>query len=346
MKSFKKGKNMAKNEDIKKKYELEKTSNNNKKMNDFLKEAEEECGKGCVFSLFSEEKVNVKRCSSGFLSLDEILGGGFPYGRIIEIFGPEATGKTTLALHAIAEVQKVGGLGLFIDAEHSLNPAYVKNIGIKNLLFSQPEHGESIFKILSIAEKNKIDIVVVDSVASLVPKAEIEGDITDNQIALQARLMSKGVRKLVSLHPEIIIIFINQLRSKAVGFGGYGNLETPTGGNALKYFSSIRLEMRKSETLKVGDKVIGSKIKIKTIKNKVASPYQECFMDLIFGEGFDKNGDILEMALKKGIIKKMGSWYEYNNKKIAQGRENAISYLKNNPKETEMIVSNIKNKIK
>lgn len=311
---------------------------NTKEIEECLKEVEKKLGKECVVPLSSEEKINTKRCSSGFLSLDEILGGGFPYGRVIEIYGPEGTGKTTLALHAIAEVQKKGGTALFIDSEHSLNPDYVENIGIdkKKLLFSQPNCGEDAFTLISLMQET-VDIIVVDSVASLVPKAIIEGDIEDNQIALQARLMSKGMGIIINKNKKLksIIIFINQLRSKP-GIT-FGTSETTTGGKALKYYSSIRLEIRRTEFIKEGDKNIGSKVKIKSMKNKVASPYQECYMDLIYGKGFDKYNDILEMAIRKNIIKKTASWYEYNGNKIAQGKENTINYLKKNPKEFEKI---------
>ena len=297
---------------------------------------EKQYGKGSVMKLGDNSAhMNVEAVPTGSLSLDLALGiGGLPKGRIIEIYGPESSGKTTVALHAVAEVQKRGGIAGFIDAEHALDPVYAKNIGvdIDNLYISQPDCGEQALEIAeTMVRSGAVDIVIVDSVAALVPKAEIDGDMGDSHVGLQARLMSQALRKLTSIvsKSNCIVIFINQLREK-IGVM-FGNPETTTGGRALKFYSSVRLDVRRVEALKQGGEVVGNHTRVKIVKNKVAPPFKEAEFDIMFGQGISKEGDILDLATDAGIINKSGAWYAYNGEKIGQGRENAKNYLKENP---------------
>ena len=311
-----------------------------------ISQIEKQYGKGSVMKLGdSSAQMNVESVPSGSLSLDLALGiGGFPRGRIIEIYGPESSGKTTVALHAVAEVQKIGGIAGFIDAEHALDPVYAKNIGvdIDNLYISQPDSGEQALEIAeTMVRSGAVDIVIVDSVAALVPKAEIDGDMGDSHVGLQARLMSQALRKLTSIvsKSNCIVIFINQLREK-IGVM-FGNPETTTGGRALKFYSSVRLDVRRVEALKQGGEIVGNHTRVKIVKNKVAPPFKEAEFDIIYGKGISKEGDILDLAADIGIINKSGAWYAYNGEKIGQGRENAKTYLKEHPlicEEVEMKV--------
>ena len=294
---------------------------------------EKQYGKGSVMKLGeSGANMQVETVPTGSLSLDIALGvGGVPKGRIIEIYGPESSGKTTVALHMVAEVQKRGGIAGFIDAEHALDPVYAKNIGvdIDNLYISQPDNGEQALEITeTMVRSGAVDIVIVDSVAALVPKAEIDGDMGDSHVGLQARLMSQALRKLTAVisKSNCVVIFINQLREK-VGVM-FGNPETTTGGRALKFFSSIRLDVRRVETLKQGGEMVGNHTRIKVVKNKVAPPFKQAEFDIMFGTGISKEGDILDLAADCGIVNKSGAWYAYNGDKIGQGRENAKLFLK------------------
>ena len=294
---------------------------------------EKQYGKGSVMKLGeSGANMQVETVPTGSLSLDIALGvGGVPKGRIIEIYGPESSGKTTVALHMVAEVQKRGGIAGFIDAEHALDPVYAKNIGvdIDNLYISQPDNGEQALEITeTMVRSGAVDIVIVDSVAALVPKAEIDGDMGDSHVGLQARLMSQALRKLTAVisKSNCVVIFINQLREK-VGVM-FGNPETTTGGRALKFYSSIRLDVRRVETLKQGGEMVGNHTRIKVVKNKVAPPFKEAEFDIMFGTGISKEGDILDLAADCGIVNKSGAWYAYNGDKIGQGRENAKLFLK------------------
>ena len=297
---------------------------------------EKQFGKGSVMKLGdSTANMNVECIPTGSLSLDIALGlGGVPKGRVVEIYGPESSGKTTVALHMVAEVQKRGGIAGFIDAEHALDPVYAKNIGvdIDNLYISQPDSGEQALEICeTMVRSGAIDIVIVDSVAALVPKAEIDGDMGDSHVGLQARLMSQALRKLTAIigKTSCTVIFINQLREK-VGVM-FGNPETTTGGRALKYYSSIRLEVRRGEQIKKDGEAIGNRTRIKVVKNKVAPPFREAEVDIIYGEGISREGDILDLAAKEDIVNKSGAWYAYGGSKIGQGRENAKTYLKEHP---------------
>ena len=300
-----------------------------------LADIEKQFGKGAVMRLGSQEHLNVEVVPSGSLSLDIALGvGGYPKGRIIEIYGPESSGKTTFALHAIAEVQRRGGRAAFIDAEHALDPVYAKNLGvnINELLLSQPDTGEQALEICeALVRSEVVNIVVIDSVAALVPQAEIEGDMGDSHVGLQARLMSQALRKLSGTinKTKSTAIFINQLREK-VGVM-FGNPETTTGGRALKFYASIRLDIRRGEQLKDGDKFIGNKTNIKVVKNKVAPPFKTASVDIIYGSGVSHTGEVLDIASDLGMINKSGAWYSYKGEKIGQGRENAKNYLANNP---------------
>ncbi|MBQ8982306.1 MAG: recombinase RecA [Lachnospiraceae bacterium] len=301
-----------------------------------LAQIERQYGKGSVMKLGdSGANMNIETVPSGSLSLDLALGlGGFPKGRIIEIYGPESSGKTTVALHAVAEVQKNGGIAGFIDAEHALDPVYAKNIGvdIDNLYISQPDNGEQALEITeTMVRSGAVDIIIVDSVAALVPKAEIDGEMGDAHVGLQARLMSQALRKLTAVisKSNCIVIFINQLREK-VGIM-FGNPETTTGGRALKFYSSIRLDVRRIETLKKGTDVIGNRTRVKVVKNKIAPPFREAEFDIMFGEGISREGDVLDLAVANEVIQKSGAWFAYLGEKIGQGRENAKLYLKQNP---------------
>lgn len=301
-----------------------------------LVQIEKQYGKGAVMKLGDTgTKMNVETIPTGSLSLDIALGlGGIPKGRIVEIYGPESSGKTTVTLHMIAEVQKRGGIAGFIDAEHALDPVYAKNIGVDvdNLYISQPDNGEQALEITeTMVRSGAIDIVVVDSVAALVPKAEIDGDMGDSHVGLQARLMSQALRKLTAVisKSNCTVIFINQLREK-VGVM-FGSPETTTGGRALKFYSSVRLDVRRIESLKQSGEVIGNRTRVKVVKNKIAPPFKEAEFDIMFGEGISREGDILDLAADNNIINKSGAWYAYDGNKIGQGRENAKQYLKDNP---------------
>lgn len=301
-----------------------------------LSQIEKQFGKGAVMKL-GEKSVNqsIEVISTGCLELDFALGvGGFPRGRIIEIYGPESSGKTTVALHTIAEAQKGGGIAAFIDAEHALDPVYAKALGvdIDELYISQPDTGEQALEICeSLVRSGAIDVIVVDSVAALVPKAEIEGDMGDSHVGLQARLMSQALRKLTSAisKSNTIVIFINQLREK-VGVM-FGNPEVTTGGKALKFYASIRLDIRKIEQLKQGTEFVGNRTRVKVVKNKVAPPFKQAEFDMIYGEGISREGSVLDMAVARDIVQKSGSWFAYNDTRIAQGKENARQFLKDNP---------------
>ena len=306
-----------------------------KVLDQVLADIEKQFGKGAVMRLGSQEHLNVEVVPSGSLSLDIALGvGGYPKGRIIEIYGPESSGKTTFALHAIAEVQKRGGRAAFIDAEHALDPVYAKNLGvnINELLLSQPDTGEQALEICeALVRSEVVNIVVIDSVAALVPQAEIEGDMGDSHVGLQARLMSQALRKLSGTinKTKTTAIFINQLREK-VGVM-FGNPETTTGGRALKFYASVRLDIRRGEQLKDGDKFIGNRTNIKVVKNKVAPPFKTASVDIIYGSGVSHTGEVLDIASDLGLVNKSGAWYSYKGEKIGQGRENAKNYLASNP---------------
>ena len=298
-----------------------------------LTQIEKAYGKGAVMKLGdSGANMNIEVVPTGSLSLDIALGlGGLPKGRIIEIYGPESSGKTTVALHMVAEVQKRGGIAGFIDAEHALDPVYAKNIGvdIDNLYISQPDNGEQALEITeTMVRSGAVDIVIVDSVAALVPKAEIDGEMGDSHVGLQARLMSQALRKLTAVisKSNCVVIFINQLREK-VGVM-FGNPETTTGGRALKFYASVRMDVRRIETLKLGGDVVGNRVRVKVVKNKIAPPFREAEFDIMFGKGISREGDILDLAVKENIVEKSGAWFAYNGAKIGQGRENAKQYLK------------------
>lgn len=307
---------------------------------------EKEFGKGSVMKLGEYKGMNVESIPTGALSLDVALGiGGIPKGRIIEIFGPESSGKTTLALHMIAEAQKKGGEAAFIDAEHALDPVYAKNLGvdIDNLIVSQPDTGEQGLEIAeALVRSGAIDIIVVDSVAALVPKAEIDGDMGDAHVGLQARLMSQALRKLAGVinKSNSVIVFINQLREK-VGVM-FGNPETTPGGRALKFYASVRLDIRRVESIKQDGNVIGNRVRVKVVKNKVAPPFREAEFDIIYGKGISKSGNILDLAVSLDIINKSGAWFSYNGERIGQGRENAKSYLENNPKMMDEVETKVR----
>ena len=301
-----------------------------------LSQIEKQFGKGSVMKLGdSSNNMNVETIPTGSLSLDIALGlGGIPKGRVIEVYGPESSGKTTVALHMVAEVQKRGGVAGFIDAEHALDPVYASKIvvDIDNLYISQPDNGEQALEITeTLVRSGAVDIIIVDSVAALVPKAEIDGDMGDSHVGLQARLMSQALRKLTACisKTNCTVIFINQLREK-VGVM-FGNPETTTGGRALKFYSSVRMDVRRIETLKQAGEMIGNRTRIKVVKNKIAPPFKEAEFDIMFGEGISREGDVLDLAANLGIINKSGAWYAYNGEKIGQGRENAKQYLRDHP---------------
>ena len=311
-----------------------------------LKQIEKEFGKGSVMRLGDKVNENVEVISSGSISLDKALGvGGFPKGRIIEIYGPESSGKTTFALHAVANAQASGGYAAFIDAEHALDPVYAKNLGvdIDNLILSQPDSGEQALEIAeALIKSGSVDVIVIDSVAALVPEAELNGEMGDNHVGLHARLMSQAMRKMAGLisKTNCVAIFINQIREK-VGVM-FGNPETTTGGRALKFFASVRLEIRRGEAIKDGTTVIGNRTNIKVVKNKVAPPFKTAECDIIYGQGISKVGEIVDLAVDADIIHKSGAWFSYDGEKIGQGRENAKEFLKNNPEIAAKIEEQIK----
>ena len=304
-------------------------------LNDAIKQIEKQFGKGSVMKLGDRAAVDVAVIPTGSLTLDMALGiGGYPKGRIIEIYGPESSGKTTLTLHAIAEVQKQGGTAAFIDAEHAIDPVYAKNLGVNidELILSQPDSGEQGLEIAeTLVRSGAIDLVVVDSVAALVPQVELDGEMADQQMGLEARLMSKALHKLsgVMNKTDCTIIFINQLREK-IGVM-FGNPETTTGGRALKFYSSVRVEIRRSEVIKNGTEIVGNKVNIKVVKNKVAPPFKSTQVDIIYGKGISRDGEVLDLAVDKDIVDKSGAWYAYKGEKIGQGRENAKRYLVEHP---------------
>ena len=312
-----------------------------------IAQIEKQYGKGSVMKLGDNSaNMNVETVPTGSLSLDIALGlGGLPKGRIIEVYGPESSGKTTVALHCVAEVQKRGGIAGFIDAEHALDPVYARNIGvdIDNLYISQPDCGEQALEITeTMVRSGAVDIVVVDSVAALVPKAEIDGDMGDSHVGLQARLMSQALRKLTAVisKSNCIVIFINQLREK-VGVM-FGNPETTTGGRALKFYSSVRLDVRRTESLKQGGEIVGNHVRVKVVKNKIAPPFKEAEFDIMFGQGISREGDVLDLAVNAGIVNKSGAWYAYEGDKIGQGRENAKTYIHENPAFFDMLEAKVR----
>lgn len=312
-----------------------------------IAQIEKQYGKGSVMKLGDNSaNMNVETVPTGSLSLDIALGlGGLPKGRIVEVYGPESSGKTTVALHCVAEVQKRGGIAGFIDAEHALDPVYARNIGvdIDNLYISQPDCGEQALEITeTMVRSGAVDIVVVDSVAALVPKAEIDGDMGDSHVGLQARLMSQALRKLTAVisKSNCIVIFINQLREK-VGVM-FGNPETTTGGRALKFYSSVRLDVRRTESLKQGAEIVGNHVRVKVVKNKIAPPFREAEFDIMFGQGISREGDVLDLAVNAGIVNKSGAWYAYEGDKIGQGRENAKTYIHENPAFFDMLEAKVR----
>ncbi len=311
-----------------------------------IKQIDKTFGKGTLIRLGDKVIEPTEAISTGSLGLDLALGvGGLPKGRVIEIYGPESSGKTTLTLHAIAETQKAGGVCAFIDAEHALDVGYAKRLGVDtdNLLVSQPDFGEQALEILeTVIRSGAVDLVVVDSVAALTPKVEIDGDMDDQQVGVQARLMSKALRKITGLLNKMncTVIFINQIRMK-IGMTGYGSPETTTGGNALKFYSSVRLDIRRIATLKQGENSIGNRVKVKVVKNKVAAPFKQAEFDIMFGEGISKTGELVDYGVKLDIIDKAGAWFSYGDSKIGQGRENSKVFLKDNPE----IAREIENKI-
>lgn len=322
--------------------------NKKKSLDAALKSLDKAFGKGTILRLGDKEVEQIDSISTGSVGLDLALGiGGVPKGRIIEIYGPESSGKTTLTLHIIAECQKAGGVCAFIDAEHALDVKYAKNLGVDtdNLYISQPDFGEQALEIVeTIARSGAIDLIVVDSVAALTPKAEIEGDMGDQHVGLQARLMSQALRKLTGIVHKMntTVVFINQIRMK-IGAMGYGTPETTTGGNALKFYASVRLDVRKIATLKQNEEPIGNRVKVKVVKNKVAPPFRQAEFDVMFGEGLSKEGELIDYGVKLDIIDKSGAWFSYKDKKLGQGRENSKAFLKENPKLADEITKAIQN---
>lgn len=305
---------------------------------------EKQYGKGSIMKLGESTHTKVETVSTGAISLDIALGGGIPRGRIVEVYGPESSGKTTLTLHAIAEVQRNGGTAAFIDAEHALDPAYAKRIGVDvdNLLLSQPDNGEQALEITeTLVRSNAVDLIVVDSVAALVPRAEIEGEMGDSLPGLQARLMSQALRKLTGVinRSKVTVVFINQIRMK-IGVM-FGNPETTTGGNALKFYASVRMDIRRIGQIKQGESVVGNRTRVKVVKNKIAPPFREAEFDIMYNEGISRSGDILDLAAARGIVEKSGAWYAYNEGKIGQGREAAKTYLQENPTVQQEIADKI-----
>ncbi len=320
--------------------------NQKKSLDLAIKQIDKAFGKGSLVRLGDKEVVPVEAISTGSLGLDLALGvGGLPKGRVIEIYGPESSGKTTLTLHAIAEAQRQGGVCAFIDAEHALDVVYAKNLGVDtdNLLVSQPDFGEQALEILeTVIRSGAVDLIVVDSVAALTPKVEIDGDMDDQQVGVQARLMSKALRKITGILHKMncTVIFINQIRMK-IGMTGYGSPETTTGGNALKFYSSVRLDIRRIATLKQAENSIGNRVKVKVVKNKVAPPFKLAEFDIMFGEGISKMGELVDYGVKLDIVDKAGAWFSYNDSKIGQGKENSKVFLRDNPE----IAKEIENKI-
>jgi recombination protein RecA len=320
--------------------------NQRKSLDLAIKQIDKTFGKGTLIRLGDKVVVPTETISTGSLGLDLALGvGGLPKGRVIEIYGPESSGKTTLTLHAIAEAQKAGGVCAFIDAEHALDVGYAKRLGVDtdNLLVSQPDFGEQALEILeTVIRSGAVDLVVIDSVAALTPKVEIDGDMDDQQVGVQARLMSKALRKITGLLNKMncTVIFINQIRMK-IGMTGYGSPETTTGGNALKFYSSVRLDIRRIATLKQGENSIGNRVKVKVVKNKVAAPFKQAEFDIMFGEGISKTGELVDYGVKLDIVDKAGAWFSYGDSKIGQGRENSKVFLRDNPE----IAKEIENKI-
>lgn len=305
-------------------------------------------GDGSIMKLGEGHRANVELISGGSLSLDIALGGGYPKGRVIEIYGPESSGKTTLALHAISEIQRQGGTAAFIDAEHALDPVYAKRLGVDtdNLLISQPDNGEQALEITeTLVRSNAVDLIVIDSVAALVPQAEIDGDMGDSHMGLQARLMSQALRKLTGIisKSKATVIFINQIRMK-IGVM-FGNPETTTGGNALKFYSSVRIDIRRIGQIKIGDDIIGNRTKVKVVKNKVAPPFRTAEFDIMYGEGISRTGDVLDLAVEHEIVGKAGAWFDYKDAKIGQGREATKEYLKENPKVLAEIEKKVREKV-
>ena len=305
-------------------------------------------GDGSIMKLGEAKKVDVELLPSGALSVDLALGGGYPKGRIIEIYGPESSGKTTMTLHAIAEIQKQGGTAAFIDAEHALDPSYAKKLGVDtdNLLVSQPDNGEQALEICeTLVRSNAVDLIVVDSVAALVPQAEIDGDMGDSHMGLQARLMSQALRKLTGIinKSHATVIFINQIRMK-IGVM-FGNPETTTGGNALKFYASVRMDIRRTGQIKVGDDILGNRTKVKIVKNKIAPPFRIAEFDIMYNEGISHSGDVLDLAVQHGIVGKSGAWFDYKDEKIGQGRDKTKEFLKQNPEVMAEIEAKVREKV-
>lgn len=320
----------------------------NKALGLALESIEKQFGKGSIMKLGERTDVHVECIPTGSLSLDLALGGGLPKGRIIEIYGPESSGKTTLTLHAIAEIQKQGGTAAFIDAEHALDPSYAKRIGVdvENLLLSQPDNGEQALEITeTLVRSNAVDLIVVDSVAALVPRAEIEGEMGDSHMGLQARLMSQALRKLTGVisRSNVTVIFINQIRMK-IGVM-FGNPETTTGGNALKFYASVRMDIRRISQIKQGDSIIGNRTRVKVVKNKIAPPFRQAEFDIMYNQGISRSGDVLDLAVERGIVEKSGAWFAYGEGKIGQGREATKQYLEETPKVLEEIAKKVKDSV-
>ena len=316
-----------------------------KALNLAMEQITKQFGDGSIMKLGDAKKVDVELLPSGSLSLDLALGGGYPKGRIIEIYGPDSSGKTTLTLHAIAEIQKQGGTAAFIDAEHALDPSYARKLGVdtENLLIAQPDNGEQALEIAeTLVRSNAVDLIVVDSVAALTPQAEIDGDMGDSHMGLQARLMSQALRKLTGIinKSKATVIFINQIRMK-IGVM-FGNPETTTGGNALKFYASVRMDIRRTGQIKVGDDIIGNRTKVKIVKNKIAPPFRLAEFDIMYNEGISKTGDILDLAAQYGVVEKSGAFYKYGGETIGQGRDKTKTFLKDNPE----IMSEIDNKVR
>lgn len=319
-----------------------------KDYSEVMEEIQSKFGEGAIMKLGEVKKVDIATISTGSPSLDIALGiNGLPRGRVVEIYGPESSGKTTLALHVVANAQKDGGVAAFVDAEHALDPVYAKKIGVdtEELLISQPDTGEQALEIVeTLVRSNAVDVIVIDSVAALTPRAEIEGDMGDSHMGLQARLMSQALRKLTSIiaKTNVMVIFINQIRMK-IGVV-FGNPETTTGGNALKFYSSVRLEVRRAAQIKQGEKIIGNRVKVKVVKNKVAPPFQIAEFDIMYNKGISKEGDVVELGTSFGILDKAGSWFSYKGKKIGQGREAVKEYLQENPRAFKQILDEVKTK--